>query len=132
MSIQGFDHVAIPIENVDDVLTFYRSIGFVIDDSLAPRLYSALLAEQKINFHGPTLWRDTRFTLKGPTAQPGCGDFCFVWTEALTTLQALLAKLNIQIIEGPVARSGGRAEGTSVYVRDPDGNLIEFICYSDP
>jgi catechol 2,3-dioxygenase-like lactoylglutathione lyase family enzyme len=67
---------------------------------------------------------------------PGCGDICFVWEGGLASVTATLAKAGIPIIEGPVNRIGGRALGTaasvSVYVRDPDDNLVEFMCYDEP
>jgi catechol 2,3-dioxygenase-like lactoylglutathione lyase family enzyme len=71
--------------------------------------------------------------LRGPTAQPGCGDFCFVWSGPIDALQELLAEVGAAVEEGPVerrgGRAGGRAMGTSLYTRDPDGNLLEFITY---
>lgn len=133
MPIESIDHVALPITNVDEVLAFYESIGFRIDSSLAPRLYSAHLGQQKINFHDPTLWNDSNFTLRGPTAKPGCGDLCFVWSGTLSSLKQTLQNRSIATIHGPVERLGGKslgsAKGKSYYVRDPDQNLLEFIVY---
>ena len=78
------------------------------------------------------MWRSEQFTLRGPTAQPGCGDFCFVWSGTHDSLIELLERLAIPILVGPVTRSGGRAggmNGESIYLRDPDQNLLEFIIY---
>jgi hypothetical protein len=73
--------------------------------------------------------------LRGDTAEPGCGDLCFVWTGGVEDLLSTLADLGVAPIEGPVRRRGGRGggetTGVSVYARDPDQNLIEFISY-DP
>ena len=133
MSVAAFDHVAIPIENAEAMVAFYRSLGFVVDDDKAPHFYSVHFGDQKINLHGPEVWRSASFTLRGPTAQPGCGDFCFVWSGTADSLRAVLDRAGCAIEEGPVSRAGGRdggkAEGTSVYVRDPDANLLEFILY---
>ena len=64
---------------------------------------------------------------------PGCGDLCLVWEGTLAALQTMLANADASIIEGPCDRNGGRNQiGTSVYIRDPDGNLIEFIIYDTP
>lgn len=132
MSIAAFDHVAIPIGNVNAMLRFYERLGFEVRDAQAPLLYAVHFGKQKINFHGPQAWRSPKFTLRGPTAKPGCGDFCFVWTGTEAELASRLAALEVPILEGPVRREGGRGEtGTSVYVRDPDGNLLEFIRYAD-
>ena len=68
--------------------------------------------------------------LRGPTAEAGCGDVCFAWSGGTDTLLDLLKRESVEVIEGPVVRRGGRAEdGVSVYVRDPDENLVEFISY---
>jgi hypothetical protein len=71
--------------------------------------------------------------LRGPTAEPGCGDLCFVWDGGIDDLLARLSETGVTPIEGPVPRLGGRAGGTtpgvSVYARDPDDNLIEFMSY---
>lgn len=133
MSIESIDHVALPIRNVGRVLAFYKSLGFHIDSSFAPRIYSAHLNQQKINFHDPSLWKNSKFTLRGPMAQPGCGDLCFVWSGTVCSLEQRLRELSVASIEGPVERRGGKsmgsALGASYYVRDPDQNLVEFIVY---
>jgi catechol 2,3-dioxygenase-like lactoylglutathione lyase family enzyme len=133
MPVQSFDHVAIPIENTDSMLVFYRALGFGVTER--DNFYSIHFGDQKINFHAPQRWKSGRFTLRGPTAVPGCGDFCFVWEGSAETLKAVLDGAGAKIIEGPVerqgGRNGGRAKGASVYVRDPDSNLLEFMIYSD-
>jgi catechol 2,3-dioxygenase-like lactoylglutathione lyase family enzyme len=130
--IRAFDHVAIPVQKVEAMLAFYRALGFRISGQHP--FYAAHLGDQKINFHDPIAWQSERFTLRGPAAQPGCGDFCFVWDGSLDALKPLLAQAGAQIEEGPVERVGGRndgqATGLSIYVRDPDSNLLEFIVYA--
>ncbi len=132
--IAGFDHAAIPIRAVDSMLEFYRKLGFKISDNYGPLVYSVHFNENKINFHTPELWQSEKFSLRGPTAQPGCGDFCFVWNDTEPALSDMLKKANAKIVAGPVdrkgGRNGGRAIGTSIYIRDPDSNLLEFIIYS--
>jgi catechol 2,3-dioxygenase-like lactoylglutathione lyase family enzyme len=132
VTIRSFDHVAIPIQNVEAMLSFYRALGFSVIDN-QPR-YSVHFGDQKINFHGPEVWQSGRFTLRGPTAVPGCGDFCFVWEGSPESLRTMLAQAGAKIIAGPVERAGGKAggsaKGKSLYVRDPDSNLLEFIIYS--
>ena len=103
MAIRSFDHVAIPIQNTDAMLAFYRALGFVVADNRAP-FYSVHFGEQKINFHGPPVWQDKEFTLRAPTAKPGCGDFCFVWQGSLQSLRDMLNRAETEIVEGPVER----------------------------
>jgi catechol 2,3-dioxygenase-like lactoylglutathione lyase family enzyme len=126
--ISGLDHVAIPVADMEAMLNFYRQLGFGVDDTLAPVLYAVTFGANKINFHSPGLWQSGKFDLRGPAAKPGCGDFCFVWEGGESELEDLLK--GDEIIEGPVERVGGRNQnGCSRYVRDPDGNLLEFIVY---
>ena len=130
MSIAAFDHVAIPINDVAAMLSFYDALGFTVREVRPPHFYSAYFGDNKINFHGPKAWQSVEFTLRGPTAEPGCGDFCFVWHGTVDELAIKLGALAAPVIEGPVARDGGRgAIGISTYIRDPDGNLLEFIVY---
>ena len=124
----GFDHIALPMQNVEAMVTFYRSLGLAVSENAF--LVQVHLGNQMINFHKPEIWQGD-FDLRAPAARPPCGDVCFVWegsTEALTTM---LLQAGVDIIEGPVEREGGRRKvATSHYVRDPDGNLLEFMHYS--
>ena len=134
MAIQSIDHAAIPLNDVEAMLAFYESIGFTIDHTHAPLAYAVAIQDQKFNFHAPKLWQSGKFALRGPNAQPGCGDFCFVWTGGIEAAATFLKDRGIETIEGPIERDGGRAGGTakgmSLYFRDPDENLLELICYS--
>ena len=130
MAIRGFDHVAVPLSDVEAMLRFYETLGFTIvllGNGLA---YGAHVGTQKINFHSPELWQRESFTLRGPSALPGCGDFCFAWDGDEASLLGLIERAGATVIEGPVGRDGGAGMGTSLYIRDPDGNLIEFIRYA--
>ena len=124
----GFDHVALPLQNPDAMIAFYRALGFRIVDN--PRLISVYAGPNMINFHRPALWQDPTFTLRAPAAKPPCGDLCFVWDGTAAQLKTLRDAAGAKIELGPVDRSGGRQKtGSSTYVRDPDGNLLEFIIY---
>ena len=126
--IRGFDHVALPMEHTEEMLAFYRRLGLqVIENANACSVY---VGNQMINFHRPAHWQDKTFTLRAPAAKPPCGDLCFVWDGTPDALKAMLNGAGAKIVEGPVERQGGRKKaGSSVYVRDPDGNLLEFMIY---
>jgi catechol 2,3-dioxygenase-like lactoylglutathione lyase family enzyme len=127
MTVAGLDHVSLPMLHTHAMLAFYRALGF--DTAEQRSIVSVHAGDQMINFHRPELWQRA-FDLRAPASTPPCGDLCFVWEGSADALQALLAGAGAEIIEGPVARQGGRrAEATSVYVRDPDGNLLEFMRY---
>jgi catechol 2,3-dioxygenase-like lactoylglutathione lyase family enzyme len=132
MSIKAIDHIALPIENVNEMISFYRNLGFEISDKYAPDYYSVNFGDNKINFHAPHIWKQEK-VLRGPTALPGSGDICFVWEGTEDSLMALLTKYSIELVDGPIKRVGGRnagrAVGISRYIRDPDSNLLEFIVY---
>ncbi len=116
------------MQNTDAMVAFYQSLGFdVVKNNVACSVY---IGDQMINFHLPATWQRESFTLRAPAAKPPCGDLCFVWDGTPEALKAMLDKANAKIIEGPVARQGGRRKpSSSVYVRDPDGNLLEFMIY---
>jgi len=127
--VSGFDHVALPIQNTDAMVAFYRSLGCEVRENA--NLVSVYVGSQMINFHRPTLWQNASFTLRAPAAKPPCGDLCFVWDGTAAALSAMLERAHAKIETGPVDRAGGRQKtGSSVYTRDPDGNLLEFMIYA--
>lgn len=88
------------------------------------------IGDQLLNVHGPGLAEATDPDLLAATpVKPGNSDLCFEWMGDAATLTAHLARLHVKIIVGPVTRTGARGAGTSVYCRDPDGTLLEFIVY---
>lgn len=129
MPVNSIDHVAIPIEQIDAMKRFYEKFGFYWDATSAPLLYAVTLGTQKINLHAKPLWENPNFTLRAPMARVGCGDFCFVWEGTKHELVETIRELDLSIEEGPVERLGGAGSGESIYVRDPDQNLVEFIVY---
>ena len=127
--VSGFDHVALPMQDTDAMVSFYRSLGCEVRENA--NLVSVYVGTQMINFHRPTLWQSASFTLRAPAAKPPCGDLCFVWDGTAASLKAMLERANAKIETGPVDRSGGRQKtGSRVYTRDPEGNLIEFMIYA--
>ena len=127
----SFDHVAAPMRNTSEMVAFYRGLGFEVMEG--ERICSVHFGDNKINFHRPELWESGTFTLRAPEAVPPCGDFCFVWGGSAAALEQALERVSAVVIEGPAPRQGGRNggldTGTSRYIRDPDGNLLEFIIY---
>ena len=127
-SIYGFDHVSLPMRDTEAMVAFYRSLGLQVAEH--PHVVSVYVGNQMINLHRPSIWQREDFTLRAPAAKPPCGDLCFVWDGSSESLDELLDAAGAAIVEGPVARQGGRrTDASSVYVRDPDGNLVEFMIY---
>ena len=82
MTIQAFDHVAIPVADPERMIDFYGLLGFEvpsIEEWRASKqlLFTAQFGHNKINMHGPKLWQNPKFGLRASGAVPGCGDFCF-------------------------------------------------------
>jgi catechol 2,3-dioxygenase-like lactoylglutathione lyase family enzyme len=123
------DHVALPLRDGEAMIAFYRALGLAVDQT--PFLVQVHLGDQMINFHQPELWQGD-FPLRAAAAVPPCGDLCFVWPGSAPALVEVLDRAGAGIIEGPVERVGGRGVvASSVYVRDPDGNLLEFMIYPE-
>jgi catechol 2,3-dioxygenase-like lactoylglutathione lyase family enzyme len=128
-ALRGFDHVSLPMRDTAAMVAFYRSLGLDVAEN--PHVVSVYAGDQMINLHRPEMWQRKGFTLRAPAATPPCGDLCFVWEGSRESLHATLEHAGARIEEGPVERQGGRrAPASSVYVRDPDGNLLEFMIYS--
>jgi catechol 2,3-dioxygenase-like lactoylglutathione lyase family enzyme len=139
MPIRGFDHVALPTRDPEALIAFYRRLGFPIiyeqewRSGELPIFAIQVGPDAKINVHPPEMWQDPSFEARGPTALPGCGDLCFVFDGSIDDAVKLIRDAGAEISYGPFDQKGGglagQREGTSVYTRDPDGNLIEFMTY---
>ena len=64
-------------------------------------MFAIACGDQKINVHDPKLWQNPKFDLRGPTAEPGCGDFCFVWDGAAQSASEAIEAAGGELIEGP-------------------------------
>lgn len=82
--------------------------------------------DTQLNLHGPGMTPDPVARLP---VQPGNSDLCFEWPGPIDDAIAHLKRCRVAIELGPVERSGAKGRGTSVYFRDPDGSLLEFMSY---
>jgi len=90
--------------------------------------WSYRFGEQQLNLHGPGV--DAHPVARLPVP-PGGSDLCFVWPGEIEGATEHLRARGVEVEMGPVARRGAKGEGTSVYFRDPDGSLLEFIAYGN-
>jgi catechol 2,3-dioxygenase-like lactoylglutathione lyase family enzyme len=81
----------------------------------------------QLNVHGPGVDGEPNAT--APVA-PGGADLCVAWPAPIEDAVAHLEHLGVEVELGPMERFGARGAGTSVYFRDPDGSLLEFISYT--
>jgi catechol 2,3-dioxygenase-like lactoylglutathione lyase family enzyme len=82
----------------------------------------------QLNVHGPGL---TATPLAAKPVMPGNSDLCFRWSGPIEGATAHLAAHGVPVELGPVPRHGAAGSGVSVYFRDPDGSLMEFITYPE-
>jgi catechol 2,3-dioxygenase-like lactoylglutathione lyase family enzyme len=119
------DHCVIHVSDWERSNAFYRD---VMGAALIPRGagWAYRFGDRQLNCHGPGV--NATPLARQPVA-PGNSDLCFVWGGTIEEAQAHLAKHGVPVELGPVARFGARGDGTSLYFRDPDGSLMEFIVY---
>jgi len=134
MGVKGIDHWVIVAADLERTLDFYARLGFSIAWEARPnrpgrgmptiRINDA----QKINVHGPD-WPARPGYLGARRPSTGGADFCLEWEGSVEQVLDLLARNHIAIEAGPGPRTWARGLSTSVYIRDPDGNLVEFTVY---
>ena len=120
--IHHLDHLVITTEHLDQCVDFYtRVLGMKLEKFAGGRL-ALKFGEQKFNLHV----KGKEFEPKATHPMPGALDFCLIAAVPLARVIARLGELGVTIIEGPVAKTGAVHPLRSVYVRDPDGNLVEI------
>jgi catechol 2,3-dioxygenase-like lactoylglutathione lyase family enzyme len=120
--IRTFDHVVLTTADLERCLDFYtRVLGMRVERFGEGRI-ALRFGEHKFNVHPPGF--DAGIKARVPT--PGSLDLCFLADRPLDEVIAHLKASGVAIEEGPVVRTGARFAIRSVYVRDPDGNLIEI------
>jgi catechol 2,3-dioxygenase-like lactoylglutathione lyase family enzyme len=124
--IRALDHLVLTVADPVRSIAFYsRALG------MAPHSFAAAdgttrhalrFGVQKINLHAA----GAPFAPHAARPMPGTADLCFLSDTPLVDWQAHLATVGVAVEEGPVARSGAAGPIVSIYLRDPDGNLIEI------
>jgi catechol 2,3-dioxygenase-like lactoylglutathione lyase family enzyme len=124
--IDRIDHFVLTVRSLDATCAFYeRVLGLKRVDS--PGRPTALaFGRQKINVHEVGRTFDPKARL--PTA--GAGDFCVITEHPIAEVRAHLEDCGVAIEVGPVTRQGALGAMTSLYFRDPDGNLVEVSEYA--
>ena len=132
MKIEAFDHVVLAVRDVQATCDFYaRALGMdaqIFEDADKTFHFGQLhFGNQKINLHEAR----HEFEPKALHPTPGSADLCFVSTATPDEVLRHLRTCSVEIVEGPVPRTGARGPMTSVYLRDPDQNLVEVAYYDE-
>lgn len=120
-----FDHCVIHVSDWERSIAFYRD---VLGADVVPYGLGAVFrfGEVQLNTHGPEQIGTPRARLP---VMPGGSDLCFEWHGRIADAIRHLEQHGVPLELGPVERTGARGKGQSVYFRDPDGSLLEFITY---
>jgi catechol 2,3-dioxygenase-like lactoylglutathione lyase family enzyme len=121
MRITSLDHLVLTVADLDATVAFYERLGMVCERFMDDRL-ALHFGRQKINLHPA----GTEFEPHARRPERGSADLCFLIDEPVAAVGRELAAAGIEIEVGPVERSGAQGPLESIYVRDPDGNLIEL------
>jgi len=122
MTLEKLDHLVLPVSDIDTIAMFYTTYLGMEKRIFGDDRVALHFGDQKINLH-PAGWD---YDPKARVSIAGSADLCFIVSESVESLQTKLVQLGVEIIEGPVVRTGATGPLRSIYIRDPDGNLIEL------
>jgi len=124
--LDRLDHLVLTVADLGATLAFYRDVlgmeAQVFRAADGSDRHALRFGAQKINLH----LAGAEFAPRAARATPGSADLCFVSDTPLGRWQAHLAELGVPVEDGPVPRSGAEGPIVSLYLRDPDGNLLEI------
>ncbi|MGC3940052.1 VOC family protein [Roseobacter sp. EG26] len=129
--VRALDHLVLTVKSIPETVRFYTQVlgmrGEQFEATDGTRRWALLFGQSKINLHQ----KGREFEPKAAHAQPGTVDVCFLTDAPIEAWTRHLTKHQIELEDGPVRRSGAKGPITSLYLRDPDQNLIEVSvpCY---
>ena len=121
MEISKLDHLVLTVKDVEKTTSFYVSVMGMQKEVFGNGRVALKCGDQKINLHG----FGKEFEPKAYKPTPGSADLCFLTPTPLNDAMAHVKSCGVEIIEGPVDRTGANGPIRSFYFRDPDDNLIE-------
>ena len=121
MEISRLDHLVLTVKDVEKTTSFYASVLGMKKEVFGNGRVALKCGDQKINLHES----GKEFEPKAHQPTPGSADLCFITQTPLDDAMAHVKRCGVEIIEGPVKRTGAKGPIRSFYFRDPDHNLIE-------
>ena len=126
MDITNIDHIVLTVKDINVTVEFYESVLGMVAEIFSEDRVALRFGNQKINLHK----QGQEFEPKANKPIPGSGDFCFITETRLDVAMEHVRSNGVEILEGPVARTGATGAIISFYFRDPDSNLIEVANYT--
>jgi len=125
MRVNHLDHIVLTVKDIDASVSFYSRVLGMAETTFGGGRKGLVFGASKINLHQVA----HEFEPKAAAPTPGSGDLCLIVDDDLDSVQAQLAAAGVAVELGPVGRTGAAGEIISVYIRDPDQNLIELSNY---
>lgn len=125
MKIERIDHIVLTVENLERTIAFYTEILGMKAIVFGAGRQALAFGNQKINLHE----KGKEFEPKANFPTCGSSDLCFIVSSKIESVKLEIENKGVQIIEGIVERTGATGIIQSIYVRDPDQNLIELSNY---
>lgn len=123
--IKSLDHLVLTVKDIAKTVEFYTTVLGMQKEIFKQNRVALKFGSQKINLHQ----LGAEFEPKAYNVKEGSADLCFITQTSVTDFKAYIESLGVKVIEGPIKRTGAMGEIDSIYVRDPDGNLIEIANY---
>ncbi|MHC3438063.1 VOC family protein [Natrialbaceae archaeon A-gly3] len=127
MDALGIDHLVLTVEDIDRTCEFYATAIGATVRTFGEGRTALHVGDQKINLHPA----GDEYEPHADRPVPGSEDFCVYTDRPLSNVQNHLEDHDVPIEYGPVEKTGARGPMRSVYVRDPDGNLLEIDHYEE-
>ena len=127
MRIDRIDHLVLTVMDIERTVAFYVDVLGMTEQKFGSGRIALCFGTSKINLHQ----RGRQFEPKAAAPTVGSADLCQIVADPIDVLVAELAAQGVPIEVGPVERTGAQGPIVSVYVRDPDGNLIDLSNYPD-
>ncbi|HEV8438364.1 MAG TPA: VOC family protein [Methylomirabilota bacterium] len=128
IEIARLDHLVLTVRDIEATCAFYSRVLGMKSVTFGNGRRALHFGQQKINLH-PI---DNDIALKAARPLPGSADLCFITPLPLERVIAHVRACGVEVIDGPGARAGALGPITSIYFRDPDGNLVEVSNYPEP
>ena len=125
MNISRIDHIVLTVRDIKATVNFYQATLGMDVETFGEGRIALKFGSQKINLHE----YHKEFEPKAEIPTPGSGDLCFITDTPLDEAIKHVKNQGVEIIEGPVDRTGAQGPIVSFYFRDPDSNLIEVANY---